>query len=577
MDNRRLFLAALLSFVLVLLWGRFVQPPPVAPPPPAEAELASEPDSPRRPIGGVDGGTAMSAADPASDPSTDSTDASAAQPAAPALPEVAASHAETVVVENERYRAELSNRGAQLVSFEVLGQSTADGEVVNLVRARGEDPYPFGLRSGEQAHPLNDALFQVERNALDSGVEEIRFLYRGGLGTAEKAFRFQPTGLIDVEIAVADDDRWSVVFGPGVRNPSVDEMEDRLIQRMASYKRGDDEEKILPTKQKDVVIVPAAGLQWATLEDNYFLAALVPSSGVSSFEIRPLRQAAEIRADESRYSPSTGAGDEATTPAQEMLLRPSDDRVQLTAYMGAKNYGDLADLPYGLESTVRWGFFGFVARPMYYGLVWIYERIPNYGWAIVLMTLIIKLIFFPLTHKSQKSMAKMQEISPKVQALRNRYRSKLKDKQGRPNAEAQRQMNEEMMTLYRQAGVNPASGCLPVLLQIPVFFAFFRLLSTAIELRGAPWLGWVHDLSIADPWYLLPAVMLITSVMLQRMTPPPPDPVQRRLMQLFPFMFGIFAIAFPAGLVLYWTTNNILTMGQQAFYLRSKKKNEAAA
>ena len=174
-------------------------------------------------------------------------------------------------------------------------------------------------------------------------------------------------------------------------------------------------------------------------------------------------------------------------------------------------------------------------------------------------------------------MAKMQALNPKVQAIRNKYRSKLKDKQGRPNVEAQRQMNDEVMKIYKSAGVNPASGCLPILLQMPVFFAFFRLLSTAVELRGAPWIGWISDLSVPDPYYILPILMGVTSVLMQKMMPAAPDPMQRRLMQLLPIMFMFFAFAFPSGLVLYWVTNNLLSMLQQGIMMKLKERREAVA
>ncbi len=203
--------------------------------------------------------------------------------------------------------------------------------------------------------------------------------------------------------------------------------------------------------------------------------------------------------------------------------------------------------------------------------------VANYGWAIVLVTCLIRLLFFPLTHKSQDSMAKMQALNPKVQAIRNKYRSKIKDKQGRPNVEAQRQMNDEVMKVYKSAGVNPASGCLPILLQMPVFFAFFRLLSTAVELRGAPWIGWISDLSVPDPYYILPILMGVTSVLMQKMMPAAPDPMQRRLMQLLPIMFMFFAFAFPSGLVLYWVTNNLLSMIQQGAMMKLKARREAVA
>jgi YidC/Oxa1 family membrane protein insertase len=172
----------------------------------------------------------------------------------------------------------------------------------------------------------------------------------------------------------------------------------------------------------------------------------------------------------------------------------------------------------------------------------------------------------PLTHTSMKSMQKMQELNPKMQAIRAKYRPKMKDKQGRPNLEAQKAMNDEIMALYKSAGVNPAGGCLPILLQFPVFLAFYGLLGGAIELRHAPWLLWVEDLSLADPYFVLPTVMGISQLVQQLRMPMGGDPLQRKLFLLMPVIFWFVFLKFPAGLVLYWLTNNIFGIAQQEVY-----------
>jgi YidC/Oxa1 family membrane protein insertase len=172
-------------------------------------------------------------------------------------------------------------------------------------------------------------------------------------------------------------------------------------------------------------------------------------------------------------------------------------------------------------------------------------------------------------------MRKMQKLAPKMQAIRERYRPKLRDKQGRFNAEAQRQMNEEIMGLYRAEGVNPAGGCLPILVQLPIFFAFYQLLSTAVELWRSPWELWIRDLTAPDPYWVLPIVMGVSQLVQTKMTPPPPDPVQRRLIQAMPIVFTVFSLGFPSGLVLYWLTNNILSIAQQGLYNRIRERAEA--
>jgi YidC/Oxa1 family membrane protein insertase len=173
-------------------------------------------------------------------------------------------------------------------------------------------------------------------------------------------------------------------------------------------------------------------------------------------------------------------------------------------------------------------------------------------------------------------MQKMQELQPRLQAIRQKYRGKLRDAKGRMDLEAQRKMNEEMQELFRSEGANPYGGCLPIVVQIPVFFALFTMLRSAVELRGAPWAMWIHDLSEPDPFYVLPLVMGGSQVYQQRLTPMSGDPMQRRLMQLFPWIFTVFSFSFPAGLVLYWTVNNGVTIAQTMVLMKRKKAEKAA-
>lgn len=586
MDNRRLFLAAFLSLVLVIIWGRFVQKPPVRPPADAEfteaAPSAAGPDASRSDEAGATG-----AAGESQTPAVASERPAAATPADGESPEgaeivepemfLASDVEEEVVIGTERYRAVFTNRGAQLRSFALLKELDEAGNPLELVRSRGEgDAYPFAIVDPEGVPLFGDALFVVERQSGANGTVELTFSYRDGTRGAHERIVLDPNGLIDVEVEVRGLESWRVLLGPGIRDLDAEQMKNRLRQPTAAYFTNDDVETVSPSRQREVERLATAGLRWASLEDNYFLSAAVPESGFVGIEIRPVRQRQAESRDGRRFVSVLEADElqtEELAEVQALLLVPGGDTASYVGFFGAKRYQELSELPYGLENSVRWGFFGFLARPLYYGLRWIHERIPNYGWAIVIMTIIIKLVFFPLTHKGQKSMARMQELSPKIQQVRNRFKPKLKDKHGRPNREAQQAMNEELLALYRKEGVNPAGGCVPMLIQIPVFFAFFRLLQSAVELRNAPWIGWVHDLAAPDPWYLLPVMMLVTSLLLQRLTPAPPDPMQRRIIQMMPIIFSAVSVTFPAGLVLYWTTNNVLTMGQQWFYLHSRKKD----
>ena len=576
MDTRRFLLAIALSLLVMVLWGRLF-PAPERPAPTTRTGEAqtSAADAMPSPV-----------ADPPGtieEPSAAGAVTDQAEPEAPELEAAAEERAEReerTVIETPTYRAELSNRGGQLVSFELTDHRNATGGPVDLVRSRQGWPYPFGLFEGSEPSPLNDALFVVARSR-EGDRDVVSYRYSGPAGSATKRFSFHDSGMFDVDVEFPDGRSRSVSLGPGIRNPSAKELESRFSRKTAVYRTGDDTELLDPNRESDIALLPGAALSWVGLQDNYFLNALVPKEPLEQVVIAPLLGELIEGGEAMRFKPfppELSGADEELIREMDVRVRPANGRLSAVAYWGPKVYDDLAALPYGLEKTVALGPFGFLARPLLYGLRWIHENVvSNWGWAIILMTVAIRLVLFPLNHKSVVSMQKMQEVNPKIQAIRQKYRTKLKDKQGRPNPEMQRKMNEEIMALYKQEGVNPAGGCLPLLLQIPVLFAFYSLLSTAIELRYAPWIGWIHDLSAPDPFYILPIVMGASQFLQQKMTPAAGDPMQRRIMMLLPVVFTILFLGFPSGLVLYWLTNNILGIAQQVGYKRMKDKKAAAA
>jgi YidC/Oxa1 family membrane protein insertase len=257
-----------------------------------------------------------------------------------------------------------------------------------------------------------------------------------------------------------------------------------------------------------------------------------------------------------------------------VLVQPGRESLNLQAFWGAKRYASLVDLPgnLGLEKSIRWSFFGFIALPMLHAMLWIHDNlVANFGWSIVLLTLVIKLLLAPLTHKSYVSSRKMQAVQPKMQAIKQKYRAKLKDKKGRPNLEMQRKQNEEIQALFKQEGVNPAAGCLPLLLQMPFFFSFFTLLRNSVEMYNAPWILWIHDLSARDPYYILPLIMGASQFVQQKLIGTGAmEPSQRMMMNVMPVMMMFFFFGAPSGLVLYWVTSNLLTIVQQAVFRRLK-------
>ena len=205
----------------------------------------------------------------------------------------------------------------------------------------------------------------------------------------------------------------------------------------------------------------------------------------------------------------------------------------------------------GLPLVVDYGWLTIVAAPIFWCLEVIHKLIGNWGWAIVVLTILIKLLFFPLSAASYKSMAKMKAVTPRLNALKERYGD---DKQ---------KLNMEMMNLYKSEKINPLGGCLPIVIQIPVFIALYWALLGAVEMRDAPWILWIKDLSSQDPYYVLPVIMVATMFIQTKLNPTPPDPIQAKVMLMMPLIFGAMFLFFPAGLVLYWVVNNILSIAQQ--------------
>jgi YidC/Oxa1 family membrane protein insertase len=581
-DNRRLILFIALSIAVVATWQYLFPAPqirrplpepaasPAAPAAPVAPGTAGNPEAPSSgggPAGQVPGG-AQAAGGSGTTPAVPG-------PAAVVEtgPPIAAQREEQVVLSGPGSRAVFSNRGAQLLSLLV---TKPDVPSVELVRKRRQGPYPFGLVDRRlQPLPLDQALFAVERGRDGRSAT---FRYRGPAGSAEKTFRFDEHGLLAVEAKASG--TWDMMLGPGIGNPTAAELDNRYGLRGAVVKTGENVKELNPKGETEAAVFPGRGVAWAGLEDTYFATVAVPQAGtVARVLLQPVL--VEPGPDGARFAPvppKDAMSGEQKDLSREflLLLEPAAGSLSLECYLGSKEYQRLKALPFGLEEIVRLGWLRPLVQPLLIGLHWIHDHIvPNYGWAIIIMTVLIKVLLLPLTHHSTMSMRKMQVLNPRMQAIRERYRPKLKDKQGRPNLEMQRKMNEEVMALYKSEGVNPAGGCLPLLVQMPILYAFYRLLSTSVELRHAPWLFWVRDLSAQDPYFILPLIMGATQFLQVKLAPQAGDPAQRRLFMLMPVFMLIFFLSAPSGLVLYWLTNNVLTIVQQAVYNRFWKQENA--
>ena len=249
-----------------------------------------------------------------------------------------------------------------------------------------------------------------------------------------------------------------------------------------------------------------------------------------------------------------------------LIFVQGNNGLHLNAYIGAKNHEVLKSINPELTDAIEFGFFSFLSNPFYKVLLWIHSHVGNWGWAIIFFTLLVKLILFPLSYKGMMSMQKLKDLAPKMKDIKEKYK-------GDPA-----KMNAQMMEMYKKHGANPMGGCLPMILQIPVFFALYRVLLNAVELEGAPWILWIENLAQMDPYFVLPILMGASMWFQQRITPSNfTDPMQEKIFKFFPVIMTVFFIYFPSGLVLYWLVNNLFTIAQQYFINHMYNKQKAAA
>jgi len=247
-----------------------------------------------------------------------------------------------------------------------------------------------------------------------------------------------------------------------------------------------------------------------------------------------------------------------------LIFVQGHNNLQLDGYIGAKEYSKLYSIKPELTSVIEYGWFTFLAKPFFQVISWMHSYVGNWGWAIVLFTILVKIILFPLSYKGMLSMQKLKDLAPKMKDIKEKYKGDSA------------KMNMKMMELYKNHGANPLGGCLPLLLQIPIFFALYRVLLNADELQGAQWILWINNLAVMDPYWVLPILMGITMYYQQKITPSNfTDPLQEKIFKFFPVLMTVFFITFPAGLVLYWLTNNILTIAQQYYINKVYDKHKA--
>ncbi len=511
-------------------------------------------------------------------PSAAVNQAQAAQPAVPVLnagaTKQAASESETVV-ENDLYRITFTNRGGQVKSW-ILKKFTDDKEQpLDLVNKAATEKYGYPLSlwtyDETQRNKLNSVLYLGSSSGVLHAPATITFEYADGDVAVRKSFSFDHTYVVRVETSVVSKGSpmaaypaWPAGFGD----------ESTLSSYAASqinYQYNNTTERLAIKKISggNTIHMP---FNWAGATDQYFAAVFIPDDSQNSALVT-LRNSLNVPKNPKNPNPQDTAPVDVLGAAVGNPAGPTVARM----YVGPKALTTLESVPVptivgaeqDLRGLINFGFWGVIARPLFIWLRWTYEFVHNWGWAICLQTLIINLALMPLRISSMKSALKMQKIQPQMNSIKEKYK-----KYGMRDPRRQ-EMNTEIGELMKQQGVSPVGGCLPLVIQMPFLFAYYSMLGSALDLRHASWL-WIHDLSSADPWHILPIGIFITMLFMQRMTPQAGmDPSQQKMMNvLMPVMMGFLSWNFASGLCLYWAEGNFIAIAQQSVMNRTSLGRE---
>jgi YidC/Oxa1 family membrane protein insertase len=443
------------------------------------------------------------------------------------------SHARELMVETGLYRTTLTTKGGTIKNFNLKTYKDKEGKEVSLINSHGV-PSPLGFGVSSEDFALSSIDFSLQGSDMklkDAEKGSVSFTYIAPQFSIKRTYTFYGDWYqIDLRDEVAGIPEYWITLGSDF---GIHDSSDSSAPHVGPVILKDTDRIEVVPKKLDAPKDYKGGIRWVAEEDKYFFASIVPLGSV-------------IEAKTWKVQNSVPVG-----------LKVASGINQFIIYAGPKEYNKLQELNVGLEHIIDFGFFSFLARPLFWVLKFFHSFIKNYGWSIVLLTIMVRVPFIPIINMGQKSMKRMQELQPKLNEIKERYR---KDPQ---------RIQKEMMELYKKYKVNPLSGCFPMLLQIPVFFALYKVLMIAIELRGAPFMLWIKDLSMKDPYYVLPIIMGITMVIQQKMTPASPDPRQNKIMMLMPVFFTFLFLNFASGLVLYWLVSNVLSIIQQ-FYANKK-------
>lgn len=527
MDTQRLILFVVFSFSILLLWDAWQkeqQPAPVQAP---QTVVATTPTP----------GAVMTATSQA------------------VAPEVAAKleKGETLRVHTDALYVEINTAGGDIRRLELLKHHDTADKNKNFILLADEKPHTYVAQSGliGGGLPTHKTPFVAEAKeyhlAEGAGELKVKLSAPDIAGVkVEKVFTFRRDSyLVDVEYKINNGSAVSLApnaYFQLVRDGSPSGGNSMFISTYTGAAVYTDKQKFQKISFEDIAkdkgeYVKNSEDGWVAMLQHYFVSAWLPKNGVArEFYSKKLGEnlyAAGVIVPVGTIAPGAGGS------------------VSVPLYAGPEEQEKLSKLAPGLDLTVDYGWLTVIAAPLFWVLAMINKAVGNWGVAIVLLTVLIKLVFYPLSAKSYRSMAHMRVLGPKLQKLKEHY------------GDDRQRLHQAMMDLYKTEKINPLGGCLPVLVQIPVFIALYWVLLASVEMRHAPFMLWIQDLSAADPYYVLPIIMGLTMIIQTKLNPTPPDPIQAKVMMVMPFAFSIFFFFFPAGLVLYWVVNNTLSIAQQ--------------
>ena len=543
MDTRRLILFVIFSFSALLLWERW-QAEHRPPPPPLSQAGPKAADTPVPSSAGAVSGQRA--------------------PNAPLAQPADAAKGETIRIKTDRYVAEIDTLGGVIKDLELAEHRDTEHADKPYVLLQKNENRTFLAQSGliGEGLPNHHTLWQAQPGprelapgadslqlTLASGNVRQIFTFHRGSYLIDVVYEITNTGAASISptayFQLARDSKPTGVQSWGAPTAYTGPV---IFNETDKYKKVDfsdiDKGKARFTDKTDN--------GWVGMVEHYFVVAWLPS------DAKKLPREFYVNKFDNLYYDGVKVPVGTIAPG-------STAKIDVPLYAGPQETDTLKTLANGLDLVVDYGVFTVIAAPLFWLLKWLHSIIGNWGWAIVAMTVIIKSAFYPLNHASARSMAKMKLVAPKMKALQEQY------------ADDKQQLQMKMMELYKAEKINPLGGCLPILVQIPVFIALYWVLLGAVELRHAPWFGWIHDLSAPDPYFVLPIVFAITAYLQVRLSPTPiQDPVQAKVMQIMPIAFSVLFLFFPSGLVLYWLINNAIQIFQQ-WHMNRLLTAEAAA